>query len=293
MDDPTTLYLATRTQVGAGGTFYSTKPFSALFDEALAEMKLTRADILAMLPVPTPEHPASFASFVLQHPEHRIVSRIWKPAVYLVHSGSVANNGVLSIDETMNNMYPKMNILPYPMTGFSTNSDLTSYFTSLCSSKGWFFQGLTFKDTQGHRWRLRNPNYELLRNLRGGEANATERFLRLRKEGNIKEYLTHFAEDRNSFWVLETKLRTSTEIIYQSYQSVHKLRLQTLSQLPKELQPFVFRLHSHYLNTLKPRNEIVRKQDAVEIVNSAAVFEQNRLLTMATPPAGDEPAPIL
>jgi hypothetical protein len=293
VDDPTTLHLATRTQLGANGTFYSTRPFSALFDDALKEMALTREDILAMLPSPTPEQPASFASFLLQHPEHRIVARIWKPKLYAVHIGTVQNDGVLTMVETLNTTHPKLAISPYPMTGFSTTTDLNAYFESLCATKGWFFQGLTFKDSAGHRWRLRNPKYELLRNLRGGEAKDMDRFLRLRKEGKVKEYLIHFPENRDSFWYLETKLRSATEQIYQSYQTVHKLRLQPLSQLSKELQPFVFRLHSHYLNTLKPRNEVVHKKDAVEIVNSAATFELRRLLTMATPPAGDEPAPIL
>lgn len=293
VDDPTTLHLATRTQLGANGTFYSTRPFSALFDDALKEMRLTHADILSMLPFPTQEQPASFASFLLQHPEHRIVARIWIPKLYVVHIGTVKSDGVFTMSETLHTTYPKLAISPYPMTGFATKTDLAAYFDSVCAFKGGFFQGLTFKDSTGHRWRLRNPNYEHLRNLRGGEAEDMARFLRLRVERKIKEYLTHFAEDYDRFWSFETKLRSATEQIYHSYQTVHKLRLQPLSQLPKEIQPFVFRLHSHYLNILKPRNEVVRKKDAVEVVNSSPAFELRRLLMMATPPAGDEPAPIL
>ena len=175
------------------------------------------------------------------------------------------------------------------MTGFKTQVDLESFFKGLVESKGWFFQGLTFKDGKGHRWRVRNPNYLYLRALRGSEATDTDRFLRLRSENKVVEYLKHYSEDRQEYWDLEQRLRASTKVAFDSYCEVHKAHNKKLADLPKNIQPCVFRLHSHYLNDLKPKNESIKMKDAVEVVNKMPIFEQRRLLANPVVPVNEVP----
>ena len=278
-EDPTNLQIASRTQLGAGGTFYSEKTFGDLFDEALTQMGYnSRADLASVLPKPTQEETATFVSFLLQHPEHRVVSRPRVAKLYIVHTGSVKKNGSVEVYEKIPDSLSSFQIQAYPMTGFKKQADLDSFFKGLVDSKGWFFQGLTLKDGAGHRWRVRNPNYLMLRALRGSEATATERFLRLRSEGKVTEYLKHYSEDRQTFWDLEQKLRAMTKMVFDSYCEVHKAHAKKLADLPKSIQPCVFRLHSLYLSDLKPQNQSVLMKNAVEIVNKMPVFEQRRLL---------------
>lgn len=278
-DDRKTLHIASRTQLGASGTFYSTKTFSELFDEALKAMGYSsRADLHSVLPKPSQSSSATFVSFLLQHPEHRVVSRPRSPHLFMVHLGEVSADGTVTITESVPDEFAQFQFISYPMSGYRTQSDLDSFFKGLVESKGWFFQGLTFKDGHGHRWRVRNPNYLYLRALRGSEATDMERFLRLRSEGKVVEYLKHYSEDRQTYWDFEQSLRAATKSAFDSYCEVHKAHAKKLADLPKSIQPCVFRLHSYYLGELKPKNESIKMKNAVEVVNTMPIFEQRRLL---------------
>ncbi len=285
-NDSKTLHVASRTQIGATGTFYSSKTFSELFDEALHSMGYSsRADLHSVLPKPGQSTPATFVSFLLQHPEHRVVSRPRSARLFIVHLGEVSTDGTVTFTESVPGEFSLFKFNSYPMTGFKTQSDLDSFFKGLVESKGWFFQGLTFKDGTGRRWRIRNPNYLYLRALRGSEATDMDRFLRLRSEGKVVEYLKHYSEDRQTYWDFEQQLRAATKSAFDSYCEVHKAHSKKLADLPKSIQPCVFRLHAHYLSDLKPKNESIKMKDAVEVVNKMPIFEQRRLFTPAVVPA--------
>ena len=105
LDEPEALHIATRTQVGAGGTFYSKKTFGELFDEALKEMGYSsRADLRSVLPSPSSQAPATFVSFLLQHPDHRVVSRPRAPRLFMVHHGEVLADGTVKIVEDVSSV---------------------------------------------------------------------------------------------------------------------------------------------------------------------------------------------
>ena len=283
--DPNTLQIATRTQIGAGGKFYSEKTFEQMFDEALQAMGVSRQDVLNLLAQPTEMVPNHFASFVLQHPEHRVVARCASPRLFVVHSGAVHDDGRVSLNEDPQHWRFKWR-LPMLQTGmisdiFKSDKDMTDFFSNQCKQQGWFFQGLTFKDGKGNRWRLRNPNYLYLRTLRGSEATPLDRFLRLRSESKVTEYLKHYTEERQQFWDFEQSLRKATQDVFAAYCSVHKSHEKKLEDLPWAIKPCVFKLHSHYLEHLRPNNEKVYMKHSVELVNNLALYEQKRLLTPA------------
>ncbi len=281
-DDPTKLQIATRTQLGAGGKFYSEKTFAQMFEETLAAMNLTQQDFLQLLTLPAGPFVSSFASFVLQHPDHRVVTRVTSPRLWLVHTGSVNESGVVDMNECSGNS--RIDLPLYRAQGpmephFKSDKALASFFDDACKTQGWFFQGLVFKDGKGNRWRMRNPNYLYLRSLRGSEATPMDRFLRLRSESKVTEYLKHYYEDRQIFWDLEQSLRAKTKEVFDGYCSVHKSHDKKLEDLPWSVRPCVFKLHAHYLEHLRPNNEKVLMKNAVELVNNLAVYEQKRLLT--------------
>lgn len=282
--EPTTLQIATRTQLGASGTFYSEKTFAQMFDEALQSMRFTRHDILNLLAEPTEMVPNHFASFVLQHPEHRVVARCSSPRLFLVHTGAVHDDGVISLNEDPQHWPSKWRLPVFQRdmleSVFTSEATVSTFFSDMCNQQGWFFQGLTLKDGKGNRWRMRNPNYLYLRSLRGSESTNIERFLRLRSESKVTEYLKHYTEDRQSFWDLEQSLRKVTQDVFASYCAVHKSHEKKLEDLPWAIKPCVFKLHSHYLEHLRPNNEKVYMKHVVELVNNLALYEQKRLLTV-------------
>ena len=263
------VHIATRSQIGATGTFYSKKTFAQMFQEALH------------VPLETLVAEGKFVSFLLQHPEHRVVARCHVPRLFAIHEGSVDASGLVTIQEKPNGLC----LVPpsHPMSGFASTADLDSFFVSLTGSHGWFWQGLVFKDGKGKRWRLRNPNYVYLRELRGAEASSEERFLRLRSQGKVIEYLKHFSEERDEFWCHEQSLRAQTQCVYMAYVDVHKTRTKKLGDLAKILQPFVFRLHSKFLAAAAAGTKVpITLKEAIELVNSAPMFEKRRLLTTPT-----------
>lgn len=278
-ENPSFLQVCTRTSIGAEGSFYSEKSFHDMFIEALHHSHLNKKTLLSALPHATKDTTSVFASFVLQHPEHRVVTRCHKARAWLVQVGFVKENGSVEIMETLHPSEKLYNVMLslFPNNSFKTDNDLTEFFASYCKENGWFFQGFTFKDNQGRRWRLRNDNYTYLRELRGSEATPLERFLRLRREGKVAEYLKHYSEDRDTFWELEGKLRNKTKEIYQAYCDVHKGHTKQFGDLSKDLQPCVFKLHAHYLENCKPKNEKINMESCVSLINNLPVFEQKRL----------------
>lgn len=276
--------IASRSQIGATGTFYSQRPFGDLFDDALSGLGLTREKLGSLLPAPTPQSPSSFACFVLQHPEHRIVARIHSPRLFCIHTGTVSDGGLVKIDEDASHWVESLSRLApavYPITGFRTPADLEMFVKSLAASKGWFWQGLVFKDGHGHRWRVRSENYMLLRGLRGAEALPVDRFLRLRSQNKVIEYLRHYGEERQTFWDLEQRLRARTADVFRAYGDVHKAHSKKLADVEKAVQPCVFRLHALFLEQLQPKGDKVGMSHAVELVNNLPLFEQRRLLVAA------------
>lgn len=281
-DDPTKLNIATRTQLGAGGKFYSEKTFAQMFEEALAAMNLTQQDILQYLTLPAGPYASAFGSLVLQHPDHRVVTRVTSPRLWFVHTGAVFETGKVEIKESL--VFSRISIPFYggqePLDQhYKSDKALAAFFDDACKTQGWFFQGLVFKDGRGNRWRMRNPNYLYLRSLRGSEATPMDRFLRLRSESKVTEYLKHYYEDRQVFWGLEQTLRAKTKEVFDGYCSVHKTHEKKLEDLPWSVRPCVFKLHAHYLEHLRPNNEKVMMKNAVELVNNLAMYEQKRLLT--------------
>lgn len=279
VDDPHTLQIATRSQLGATSKFYSDKTFEEMFSEALVAMKLTKQDILDTLATPTPMVPNHFISFLLQHPNHRVVARCRSPRLWIVHLGAVLDDGTISMSEDCITFPERLRLPRHTKPDIcSSQESLNEYFSETCKTVGWFYQGMAFKDDKGNRWRMRNPDYVYLRNLRGTEGECVDRFLRLRAQNKVSEYLKHYSEDREKFWEFEQTLRTKTREVYTEYCAIHKAHEKKFEDVSPSLKPSIFKLHAHYLEHLRPISEKVYMKDAVSTVNALQPFEQKRLL---------------
>lgn len=290
-------FIASRSQIGASGNFYSQRSFAELFTEALKEqgMTLPGKDVFKTVFGTATNVHSYFVSFVLQHPEHRIVSRVSAPTLYAISMGYVSKNGAVTIEEITpeSSVFSNLAVKSYPVTGFKTDADSASFMASLQKNKGWFWQGLTFKSKDGSRWRMRNSNYMTLRALRGSEALPLDRWLRLRSNGLVMEYLKHYSEERQTFWNFEQKFRALTNEVYNGYVDVHKAHTKKLTDFPKNISPCIFRLHAHYLEHLKPAGESVKIRDCIDLINNMSLLDQRRLMTPPrVPPPGDEPVHV-
>ena len=283
--EPTVLRVRSRTKMGANTGFYSKKTFSEMFSECLAATPIRTTDALLMhLRETMGENTSAFASFVLQHPEHRIVEKLHSPALNIVHVGTVATTGTVTLMEQSSEWLPalrRLQIPSYPIKMFHSDDEIQTLMRRTAVQNGFRWQGLVFKDGTGARWRMRSPGYMTLRSLRGAEANPVDRFLRLRSQGKVVEYLKHYADERKDFWDYETSLRARTADALTAYVSVHKAHSLKFSELPVEYKPVVHLLHVDYLNNLRGKKHTVQLSNAIRVVNTLKDFEQRRLIGAA------------
>ena len=280
------LEVATRTRVGGDNTFYSEKTFGQLFDECLEKTSLKNRDGLkaCLEGLRTTENATSaFASFVVQHPEHRIVAKAPSPIRSTVHTGCVMADGAVSISERSVHWPQELSSLrisTYTQKSFEKEDEVEVLLRNVAAQRGWRWQGMVFKDGKGGRWRMRTPTYTLLRQLRGSESTALERFFRLRAQRKVVDYLKHYKEDSDEFWQYEETLRARTSDVFSAYVDVHKAHVVTFKDLPTAVQPAVFLLHTKWRDELRPKGFSVRLQNVIEVVNKLRPFEKKRLMDM-------------
>jgi hypothetical protein len=283
-NDLNTIHLATRSQIGAMNAFYSKKTFAQLFEECLANTPIRNYDALKSImsaKLTALGARAVFGSFVIQHPEHRVVYKYKSPDLSMVHFGWTAEDGTVNLEEDSQTWDPQLKRLQiprYPVESFSSDEEYTALMRRTAVQNGFLWQGLVFKDGKGNRWRTRSTSYMMLRTLRGAEATSVDRFLRLRKAGKIVDYLKHYSEERDVFWTLETALRARTNDILKAYEAFAKMHSVSFAQLPPAYKPGVHMLHALYLATLRAEKVPVRLANAISIVNSMKTFEQRRLI---------------
>ena len=280
------LHVATRTQIGGGNKFYSEKTFGQMFEDCVAASPLKTLDALRdTLNVMREEQKMEsvFVSFVLQHPEHRVVAKIASPGLNVVHVGMVSATGMVDIAERATNWpqaLARLQIPSYPVRMFETEADVQDLLRRTGVQRGWRWQGLVFKDGQGGRWSMRTPTYTMMRELRGSESSSMERFFRLRAANQVMDYLKHYSEDRDVFWGYEQTLRARTADVLAAYVDVHKAHAVKFKELPEALRPAVFMLHVKWRDELRAKNFAVRLQNAIQVVNAMRDFEKARLMKL-------------
>jgi hypothetical protein len=259
--------IATRTNIGAHNTFYSEKSFARLFEEA------TPKDINWT----TLLQPNQFVSFVLQHPEHNSVSHVRHPRIFATQFGSVEASGDVKIHISPEHW-------PTALRGFAPFHYSKYCLEAIPVFRSYKFKGYVVQTIDSyHRYRIVNPDYNAVRDLLGSESNPVNRFLRLRKEGQVKEYLNYFREESKEMWDLEQTFRQKTHDVYQAYCDVNKAKTKTMKDIPIPFRTPVYKLQGQYLASLpKPGEDKqpvpVRKDTVVAFVNGLTVEEQAGIL---------------
>jgi len=259
-------HVTTRSRLDADGTFYSERTFRELFEEALEAKKVCLDDIEAVMKDPEALGStvvSTFISLVLAHPEHRVVKSVEQANFWAIYRGVVYSDGKVEFftEDLPAAWRPKVYSLTFKAQDWS---ELKAKFDDLKASKPWHWQGIAVH--QGlQRWRFRNADHDRVRrDLRGTESNPFGRFLRLRANKNIQEYLRIYSEDASAFEQFEYDYRALTKTLYSWYCRCHKEHLVVFKAMPKAVQPLVFGLHKHYLDSLRPSHKTLRMAETIE-----------------------------
>jgi len=190
---------------------------------------------------------------------------------YCTAAGSVQlYEKATSWPEVLGSLQPRV----YSIQQFESLVGAKAALEAMAAERGWRWAGWMVKDGQGGRWTMRASNYNQLRGLRGAEATSLERFIRLRKAHAIRDYLKHYAEERDVFNELEQTLRARIQDVFTAYNQVHKVRACKFKEIPEPYRPAVFRLHVAYMTEKVP----ITFKKVIQVVTELADYEMRRLL---------------
>jgi hypothetical protein len=270
-------HTATRTILGSTNKFYTDRSFAQLLEDATVTVGGT-SRFLQNLPT------GSFVNLLLQHPEHKTITALAQPRLYVTHVGTVDDDGTVTV------MYDPSNwgdsFKPYAPRVYETvkcngkENFIDAMVKYNPSPTGHVWQGLVFQEVGSEkRYRIRTDNYMKVRSLRGFEAQMYERFLRLRRLYLTKEYVRYFPEDNKELWNCEMAFRNISNLLMDSYTKVFKLKENTFKDFHVSLRPHMYALHGQYIDSLKQGEPYpIVYSGVVEYINNLPLDDQKNLM---------------
>jgi len=278
--------ISTRNTVGATSKFYKSanaKTFREMFLEAAEASNL----LLQAL------NPIYSYSFVMQHPENRIVVPFKKPQLYLVGLYTIENN----INDTNANANTNANtndtntntsviVKPYDpqlfklsfleqsvtikfpeVYKFTSYSELIEKYASMNTT--YSIMGVVlYNQNTGERSKIRNPNYEEVRFLRGNQPKLQYQYLSLRKDGKIKDFLQFYPENKKEFTSFRDQVHLFTETLFSNYRSCYVKKEKPLSEFSQQYRTHMYQLHQNYMNELREKKLFISHKIVQNYVNN-------------------------
>lgn len=247
---------ATKSKMDAVCFFFDTNGiFNRLFEETLKSVNL---DLNTL-------NKSYCYSFVMQHPENRLVTAFTEIKLYLISAyyieSSLVNTNVNVVDTIQKDPVWESTRVQFPAV---LEWDLLKPIEDM----PYTIMGVSFKDPiSGDRCKLRNPAFEYVRHLRGNQPKLSYRYLELRKMGKVVEFLTFYPEHSGQFRYYQTNLHKYTNTLYNLYVNIFIKKNIQLDTVDHKYQISLKRLHYHYREVLVPQKKYVTLQTVIEYVN--------------------------
>lgn len=256
--------IATRNTIGAEVCFYKQggKTFRQMFLEACVESNLDFRSL----------NPQYCYSFVLQHPENRIVVPFNKPSLYLVATYRIeqtdTNIDVIVQNNDQNKTSLSSSRVKFPERYvFSSYSELIEKYAS--PNTPYNIMGVIIKNTQTQeRTKIRNPIYEEVRHLRGNQPKLQYQYLSLRHEGKVSEFLKYYPEMKDTLSSFRDQVHLFTNTLHKNYLSCYVHKEKPLREYSEQYRTHMFKLHEIYLNSLREQRLGVTNNVVISYVNS-------------------------
>ena len=259
--------IASRSLIGANGQFYKGgKTFRRMFLEAMNNCELKFDDL----------NMNYCYSFVFQHPENRIVGKCKEPKLYLCAVYNVCDGTASTITEVNfrenEDLCSKVNVpdvYSSPEYDFNTWSEIWDKFANTDTNPTPYdIMGVVIKDGMGARTKIRNPNYEFVRELRGNQPKNQFQYYNLRREGRVHDYLRFYPEQNEEFAIYREQLHTYTQTLHDFYIRCYIKKEKPLGEFPYEYRSHMYTLHQKYLDELRCMGQCVRIQEVMTYINT-------------------------
>jgi hypothetical protein len=263
--------LASRSQLDAGNTFYSRRPFLSLFMEAVQANGLNLNDLDTNYNY----------SWVLQHPQERVVVEIpyGIPRLRLVSMSQFSGTNYRTLytpedalPPAFVELLPKRHVLP-------TLKDVQERVTAWGKQFGPKFKGLMVKSPDGRRWAYTSKEYEAALALRGNNAKLSFVWLERWSEKKLNQYLALYPEEAHAATAVVDGFKACTQEAYDLYHKIYRERAFPLGQAPQKYRKLLWDIHAAragaYFANLQ---EFMNKQDTARklwLVNYEARYPQD------------------
>ena len=269
--------MATRSLIGANGRFFNDggcETFRKMFlDAAKAcgpDQTSENGGVFALL------NPAYSYSFVFQHPDNQIVTKVSRPSLYLVRvyeceaDGRVTEyyTGSLQSNDVCRPACTSMVDRPAPIEKGSHTEfgEVQRAWASM--ERPHAEMGLVvYSPLTGGRCTYRNPTYEMVRHLRGNQPKLQYQYLELRTQGKVGEYLQHFPAAAQDFARYREQLHLFTKTLHDNYVGCFVKKDKQLREYSPQFKPHMWALHEKYRTELREKKHYVSLSVCVDYVN--------------------------
>jgi len=257
--------IATRNTVGATSKFYKSdkaKNFREMFLEAAKASHLYLEQL----------NPSYSYSFVLQHPDNRIVVPFKTPKLYLVGVYNILNESdkvivySVNMEEIKSFDWRTTNILFPQVYQWTKYSDLIETYASMNTQ--YDVLGVVLYNTiTGERAKIRNPVYEQVRSLKGNQPKLQYQYLSLRKEGKVGDFLSFYPENKKEFSKFRDHIHLFTNTLHSNYVSCYIKKEKPLKEFSTQYKTHMFNIHQKFINELREKKMYVNNAVVISYVN--------------------------
>ena len=218
-------------------------------------------------------------SFVLQHPENKIVVPFTQPCLYLIAIYSIDNTpNDISVyshdiyDSKTQSFFSRTSIkFPYISNksyDCANYSDLFNLYASETETPFNILGVVIYNKATGERTKIRNPRYENIRQLRGNHPKLQFHYLTLRSQGKVNDFLKFYPENKKEFSKFRDQVHLFTNTLFQNYINCYIKKEKPLGEYDSQYKTHMFNIHKNYVNELKEKKLYVTNSIVIEYVNN-------------------------
>tara|TARA_Y100000780_G_C13691869_1_gene419877 strand:+ start:566 stop:1546 length:981 start_codon:yes stop_codon:yes gene_type:complete len=245
--------LATRSLIGGHGKFYkdTKNTFRKMFIECMNETELEFEHMDKEL----------CYSFVIQHPDNRIVKKVFEPKLYLCNVFKFEGRKVYSIDYKKDNILKKY--VMYPKDYDFESVDDAIIYNKERKPTDYESKGIII-EYGPYRSKIENPLYNHVLELRGNQAKPKFNFLRLWKTDKIVEFLIYYPEYNDLFDEYIVELTTFIDNLCKNY--VEYVEFYKNPNINENCCDYEFIPHVCALFNIHKNHDIITKQCIIDYV---------------------------
>ena len=247
--------IASKSSVGGNVKFFKDQPiFSELFEDICNENNIDLNNF----------NKEYCYSFVIQHPKNRFVIPIREKKLYLIACYKIDKENYKIIEVPKYNLNMENILLPQ-VSYFTSYAELSNIFASMNTNPN--IMGVVIYHKDGVRTKIRNPNYEYIKQLRGNNTKIQYQYLCLRKFNKVKEYLQHFPENKKQLQIFRNQIHKFTENLHSNYIKCYIKKEKQLKEFPVQFRTHMYNLHQKYLE-MKEYGGYINKMTVINYINN-------------------------